>query len=99
MYIFLARLYLELAYPDLAAGSAYKALLLSDAARDECDEYHDQATEALGLRVLLESGGDEVTVKVVEEDGGARDEDGMTEKRADRDASHERRYATILPDM
>lgn len=36
-----------LQYPDLAAGDAYRALLLSDEARTEGLEYHDQALEAL----------------------------------------------------
>ena len=30
-------------YPDLAAGAAYKALLLADAIADESDEFHDAA--------------------------------------------------------
>lgn len=34
-------------YPDLAAGAAYKALLLADALQDDSDEYHDAATSAL----------------------------------------------------
>ena len=47
LYISLAEQYAALAYPDLAAGSAYKALLLSDAIRDEEDEYHERAVESL----------------------------------------------------
>lgn len=43
----LAVYYFRLQYPDLAAGSAYKALLLSDAISDESDEYHEQACEPL----------------------------------------------------
>lgn len=39
--------YRLLGYPDLAAGTAYKALLLSDALNDESDEYHDAAIEDL----------------------------------------------------
>jgi hypothetical protein len=38
-----AALYVDLGYPDLAAGAAYKALLLSDAIRDDSDEYHERA--------------------------------------------------------
>lgn len=34
--------YYRIGYPDLAAGSAYRALLLSDALRDEAEEYHDE---------------------------------------------------------
>lgn len=45
VYLELASIYLLLGYPDLAAGSAYKALLLTDAVRDDSDEYHDQAYE------------------------------------------------------
>ena len=49
-----ARLYLdraiiheELGFPDLAAGDAYKALLLTDEAQDGSGEYHEQALEAV----------------------------------------------------
>lgn len=45
VYLELATVYLLLGYPDLAAGSAYKALLLTDAVRDDSDEYHEQAYE------------------------------------------------------
>lgn len=34
--------YVDLGYPDLAAGSAYKALLLMDAFKDESDENHER---------------------------------------------------------
>ena len=47
LYISLAEQYAALAYPDLAAGAAYKALLLSDAIRDEDDEYHKRAVGSL----------------------------------------------------
>ena len=40
-------MYLQLGYPDLAAGEAYKALLLSDAVRDTSDEFHEVAFESL----------------------------------------------------
>jgi hypothetical protein len=46
-YIALANAYIPLGYPDLAAGAAYKALLLSDAVQDESDEYYEQAKDAL----------------------------------------------------
>ena len=49
VYIGLAKKYLQLEYPDLAAGAAYKALLLSDALQDESDEYHEQAIDAVKL--------------------------------------------------
>ncbi|KAK5171762.1 uncharacterized protein LTR77_003398 [Saxophila tyrrhenica] len=53
LYLSIARTYQTLGYPDLAAGAAYKALLLSDAIRDDSDEYHEQATEA--FEVVLEN--------------------------------------------
>lgn len=37
----------ELGFPDLAAGDAYKALLLTDEALDESGEYHTAAIEAI----------------------------------------------------
>jgi hypothetical protein len=46
-YIQVAQIYRRLGYPDLTAGALYKALLLSDAVRDESDEYHKAATESL----------------------------------------------------
>jgi hypothetical protein len=53
VYIYLAGLYERLGYPDLAAGSAYKALLLKDAIDEPAEEYHDQATES--MQVVVES--------------------------------------------
>ena len=47
LYLERAVVYSNLAYPDLAAGDAYRALLLSDEVRDESFEYHEQAEEAL----------------------------------------------------
>ena len=47
LYILLAQGYLQLKYPDLASGAAYKALLLSDAIQDEGDEFHDAAVYAI----------------------------------------------------
>ena len=46
-YIQVAQIYRQLGYPDLTAGALYKALLLSDAVRDESDEYHKAAIESL----------------------------------------------------
>jgi hypothetical protein len=48
-YIQLSRDYADLGYPDLAAGSAYKALLLFDAIQDESDEYHERAVDSLSV--------------------------------------------------
>ncbi|ROV98362.1 hypothetical protein VMCG_07113 [Cytospora schulzeri] len=42
-----AVVYSNLGYPDLAAGDAYRALLLTDEVRNEGFEYHDQAVESL----------------------------------------------------
>ncbi|GAB1320609.1 SET domain-containing protein [Madurella fahalii] len=47
IYLERAVVYSNLAYPDLAAGDAYRALLLADEAREESFEYHDRALEAL----------------------------------------------------
>ncbi|OTB08369.1 hypothetical protein M426DRAFT_316993 [Hypoxylon sp. CI-4A] len=47
LYIKRALVYSDLAYPDLAAGDAYRALLLTDEVRDESFEYHEQAVDAL----------------------------------------------------
>jgi hypothetical protein len=41
----LAKAYSQLGYPDLAAGDAYKALLLIDEVVEE-GEYHEEALEA-----------------------------------------------------
>lgn len=46
-YLDRARCHEELGFADLAAGDAYKALLLTDEVRDESGEYHEQAIEAL----------------------------------------------------
>lgn len=46
-YLDRARAHQVLGYPDLAAGDAYRALLLSDEARTEGFEYHDEASDAL----------------------------------------------------
>ena len=43
LYILLSQQYSLLEYHDLAVGSAYKALLLSDALQDESDEFHELA--------------------------------------------------------
>ena len=47
LYLDRAVVHSNLAYPDLAAGDAYRALLLTDEAGDEDFEYHEQAREAL----------------------------------------------------
>ncbi|KAK4237401.1 hypothetical protein C8A03DRAFT_16046 [Achaetomium macrosporum] len=47
LYLERAVVYSNLAYPDLAAGDAYRALLLADEVHDESFEYHEQAKEAL----------------------------------------------------
>jgi len=47
VYLDRAIVHSDLGYPDLAAGDAYRALLLVDEVRNENFEYHDQALEAL----------------------------------------------------
>ncbi|KAI0481090.1 hypothetical protein GGR56DRAFT_304466 [Xylariaceae sp. FL0804] len=47
VYLKRAVVHTELGYPDLAAGDAYRALLLADEVREESFEYHAQALEAL----------------------------------------------------
>lgn len=47
LHILLCMFYLALGYPDLAAGQAYKTLMLADAVQDSADEYHDDACRAL----------------------------------------------------
>ncbi|KAK8055456.1 hypothetical protein PG993_000683 [Apiospora rasikravindrae] len=47
LYLKRAVCYTNLAYPDLAAGDAYRALMLTDEASDENFEYHEQVIEAL----------------------------------------------------
>jgi hypothetical protein len=49
-YLERAAVYAELGYPDLAAGDAYRALVLTDEVNDESFEYHEQALEALCSR-------------------------------------------------
>ncbi|KAG9240004.1 hypothetical protein BJ878DRAFT_528842 [Calycina marina] len=49
-YLERATCHSELGYPDLAAGDAYRALLLIDEVRDEGFEYHYRALEALESR-------------------------------------------------
>lgn len=46
-YLQRSRVHCLLGYPDLAAGDAYRALLLSDEANTEGLEFHDEALEAL----------------------------------------------------
>ncbi|KAL2106717.1 hypothetical protein VUR80DRAFT_6320 [Thermomyces stellatus] len=47
LYLERATVHLDLDYPDLAAGDAYRALLLLDDVRDDSAEYHEQAVAAL----------------------------------------------------
>jgi hypothetical protein len=47
LYLERSVVYSNLAYPDLAAGDAYRALLLTDEVLNEGFEYHEQAREAL----------------------------------------------------
>ncbi|KAL6891462.1 hypothetical protein HDV57DRAFT_299841 [Trichoderma longibrachiatum] len=47
LYLERAVVYADLGYPDLAAGDAYRALLLADEVLNDGFEYHDQAKECL----------------------------------------------------
>jgi hypothetical protein len=47
LYLERAVVHSNLAYPDLAASDAYRALLLADEVHDESFEYHEQAKETL----------------------------------------------------
>jgi hypothetical protein len=47
LYLQRAVVHSDLGYPDLAAGDAYKALLLTDEVCNEGFEYHDKAMESL----------------------------------------------------
>ncbi|KAI2477640.1 hypothetical protein Ptr902_10802 [Pyrenophora tritici-repentis] len=49
----LAKAYRDLGYPDLAAGDAYKALILIDEVAQE-GEYHDDALEAARTDIATE---------------------------------------------
>jgi len=46
LYLERAIVHFDLVYPDLAAGDAYRALLLTDEIRDENFEYHEEALKA-----------------------------------------------------
>ncbi|KAI9804885.1 MAG: hypothetical protein M1825_001254 [Sarcosagium campestre] len=50
-YVHRAKIYADLDYHDLAAGDAYRALLLSDEIQDDCGEYHEQARDSLRYHV------------------------------------------------
>jgi hypothetical protein len=50
LYLDRAKAYAQLGYPDLAAGDAYRALLLTDEIRDETGEHHEEASLALAGR-------------------------------------------------
>ncbi len=51
LYIERAVVYADLGYPDLAAGDAYRALLLTDEVLTEGFEFHEQALAALRMRL------------------------------------------------
>ncbi|RCI16270.1 hypothetical protein L249_2140 [Ophiocordyceps polyrhachis-furcata BCC 54312] len=50
LYLERAAVHSHLGYPDLAAGDAYRALLLADEVANDAFEYHHQALEALHMR-------------------------------------------------
>ncbi|KAI1478941.1 hypothetical protein K445DRAFT_55974 [Daldinia sp. EC12] len=80
LYLKRALVYSDLAYPDLAAGDAYRALLLTDEVRDDSFEYHTQAFEALAnhaegpfLEVLDHGALAGTRSRLSELDGGEKD--------------------------
>lgn len=52
-YLERAVVHSDLGYPDLAAGDAYRALLLADEVTNESFEYHEQALEGLQMHVAF----------------------------------------------
>ncbi|RSM17329.1 hypothetical protein CDV31_003884 [Fusarium ambrosium] len=53
LYLERAVVHSDLGYPDLAAGDAYRALLLADEVLNEGFEYHDQALESLQMHTAV----------------------------------------------
>ena len=53
VYIKRAIVHSELGYPDLAAGDAYRALLLTLEVEEDCQEYHEPADEAFQKYIQL----------------------------------------------
>lgn len=51
LYLERAVVYSDLGYPDLAAGDAYRALLLTDEILNEGFEYHEQALQCMRMHV------------------------------------------------
>ncbi|KAF1942164.1 hypothetical protein EJ02DRAFT_180962 [Clathrospora elynae] len=72
----LARAYKNLGYPDLAAGDAYKALILVDEVVDE-GEYYDQALEAARTDFISERMAT-LSVKTDEDAASTEDEEIVT---------------------
>lgn len=72
----LSKAYQALGYPDLAAGDAYKALILVDEVLDE-GEYHDEALEAARTDVISERM-TELDMKDEEKNSSLVDDDILT---------------------
>ncbi|EXM36356.1 SET domain [Fusarium oxysporum f. sp. vasinfectum] len=53
LYLNRAAIHSNLGYPDLAAGDAYRALLLADEVLNEGFEYHEQALESLQMHTAV----------------------------------------------
>lgn len=79
LHVVIAVDYLGLGYPDLAAGSAYKALLLSDALDNDAEEYHDEACES--LKITIQEQPLEERIKIIRHamDAGIENGDTATE--------------------
>ncbi len=58
LYLKRATAYEHLGFPDLAAGDAHRALLLTDEARDESGEYHHKVLDALRLKLQSQKSND-----------------------------------------
>ncbi|CAK7230248.1 hypothetical protein SCUCBS95973_007509 [Sporothrix curviconia] len=58
LYLRRAAVYADLAYPDLAVGDAYRALLLTDELSDESFEYHELTYKAMGAYVNPDTNGE-----------------------------------------
>lgn len=53
LYLERAAVHADLGYPDLAAGDAYRALLLTDEVLNEGFEYHEQALESIHMHTAV----------------------------------------------
>lgn len=105
-YIHRAAYYEKLGYPDLAAGDAYRALLLTDEVLDESGEWHELALEALESsatrvdRVPVNEATDELNTNGVKTGGGRSDENqiGESSNRVNGEDGDDSWYTVIAED-